>query len=138
MTMYTKVETADSDIRFQAPARNDRRPKLALRQRASDHPMAMFMMLGACTFAAMIFTPTIGPAFASFAPPANVVDGAPTTIKTARLPMPEIDFACKGQAWGAESADCLRAIAAQSGKHKDRAVRMIANAAPLANTPNVF
>ena len=138
MTMYTKVETADSDIRLQAPERNDRRPKLALRQRASDHPMAMFMMLSAVAFVGMMFTPTIGPAFASLNPPANVVDGAPTTIKTARLPMPEIDFACKGQAWGAESADCLRVIAAQSGKHRDRAVRMIANAAPLANTPNVF
>jgi hypothetical protein len=50
--------------------------------------------------------------------------------------MPEIDFACKGQAWGAESTECLRVIAEQSGKA--RAVRMIANAVPLAETPNVF
>ncbi|UVK40200.1 hypothetical protein LHFGNBLO_001637 [Mesorhizobium sp. AR10] len=136
--MHAKVQTANSDRRFQAPERNDRRPKLALRQRASDHPMAMFMMLGACAFVGMAFTPTVGPAFASLNPPANVVDGATTTVKTARLPMPEIDFACKGQAWGAESADCLRVIAAQSGKHKDRAIRMIANATPMSNTPNVF
>ncbi|MDX8435459.1 MULTISPECIES: hypothetical protein [Mesorhizobium] len=134
--MFTKVETANQ--RLQAPERSDRRPKLALRQRASDHPMAMFMAIGAIAFAGMFFTPAAGPAFASFDPPAGVVDGAPTTIKTGRLPMPQIDFACKGQAWGAESADCLRAIAEQSGKHRERAVRMIANAAPLTSTPNVF
>jgi uncharacterized iron-regulated membrane protein len=136
--MFTKVQTGNSDLRLQAPERNDRRPKLALRQRASDHPMAMFLVLAACAFVGMAFTPTIGPAFASLNPPANVVDGAPTTTKTARLPMPEIDFACKGQTWGAESAECLRVIAAQSGMHRARAVRMIASAAPLTNTPNVF
>jgi hypothetical protein len=112
--------------------------RLALRQRASDHPVAMFSMLGACALAVMFLTPASGPAFASLNPPANVAVGAPTTIKTARLPEPEIDFACQGQAWGAESAECLRVIAAQSGTHKARAIRMIANAAPLTTTPNVF
>ncbi|MER8897700.1 hypothetical protein [Mesorhizobium sp. M0676] len=126
--MHTKVEITS----------NERRAKLALRQRASDHPVAMFSMLGACALAVMLLTPASGPAFASLNPPANVVQGAPTTIKTARLPEPEIDFACQGQAWGAESAECLRVIAAQSGVHKARSVRMIANAAPLTTTPNVF
>ncbi|ESY39914.1 hypothetical protein X747_21585 [Mesorhizobium sp. LNJC384A00] len=126
--MHTKVEITS----------NERRAKPALRQRASDHPVAMFSMLGACALAVMFLTPASGPAFASLNPPANVVQGAPTTIKTARLPEPEIDFACQGEAWGAESAECLRVIAAQSGVHKARAVRMIANAAPLTTTPNVF
>ncbi|MER9004576.1 MULTISPECIES: hypothetical protein [unclassified Mesorhizobium] len=126
--MHTKVEITS----------NERRAKLALRQRASDHPVAMFSMLGACALAVMFLTPASGPAFASLNPPANVVQGAPTTIKTARLPEPEIDFACQGQAWGAESAECLCVIAAQSGVHKARSVRMIANAAPLTTTPNVF
>lgn len=126
--MHTKVEITS----------NERRAKLALRQRAGDHPVAMFSMLGACALAVMFLTPASGPAFASLNPPANVVQGAPTTIKTARLPEPEIDFACQGQAWGAESAECLRVIAAQSGVHKARSVRMIANAAPLTTTPNVF
>ncbi|ESX00321.1 hypothetical protein X769_23640 [Mesorhizobium sp. LSJC268A00] len=126
--MHTKVEITS----------NERRAKLALRQRASDHPVAMFSMLGACALAVMFLTPASGPAFASLNPPANVVQGALTTIKTARLPEPEIDFACQGQAWGAESAECLRVIAAQSGVHKARSVRMIANAAPLTTTPNVF
>ncbi|ESX22855.1 hypothetical protein NLY43_21815 [Mesorhizobium sp. C416B] len=126
--MHTKIEITS----------NERRAKPALRQRASDHPVAMFSMLGACALAVMFLTPASGPAFASLNPPANVVQGALTTIKTARLPEPEIDFACQGQAWGAESAECLRVIAAQSGVHKARAVRMIANAAPLTTTPNVF
>ena len=136
--MFAKVQTANTDRRMHGPERNDRRPKLALRQRASDHPMAMFMLIGACAFAGMLVAPASGPAFASVNPPANIVEGAPTTLKTARLPQPAIEFACKGQNWGAESADCLRAIAEQSGQHRERAVRMIANAAPLTNTPNVF
>ncbi|CDX23404.1 conserved exported hypothetical protein [Mesorhizobium sp. ORS 3324] len=136
--MFAKVRTADSSRRAYGPERNDRRPKLALRQRASDHPMAMFMLIGACAFISMVVAPAAGPAFASLNPPANVVEGAPTTLKTARLPESALDFACKGQNWGAESTECLRAIAEQSGQHRARAVRMIANAAPLTNTPNVF
>jgi hypothetical protein len=136
--MFTKVQTAQTNQRPHGPERNDRRPKLALRQRANDHPMAMFMLIGTCAFVGMLATPASGPAFASINPPANVVEGASTTLKTARLPEPEIDFACKGQNWGAESAYCLRVIAEQSGQHRARAVRMIANAAPLTNTPNIF
>lgn len=136
--MHAKVQTIGGERRLQAPERGDRRPKLALRQRASDHPMAMFMVLAACAFFGMALTPTVGPAFASLNPPANIIDGASTTTRTARLPVPAIDFACKGQSWGAQNVDCLRAIAEQSGSHKDRAIRMIANAAPLTNTPNIF
>ncbi|ESY90618.1 hypothetical protein [Mesorhizobium sp. LNHC229A00] len=135
--MHAKVQITSGN-RLEAPERADRRPKLALRQRATDHPMGMFMALAACAFAGMAFTPTVGPAFASLNPPANLVEGAPTTTTTARLPMPAIDFACRGQAWGAESVDCLRAIAEQSGTHKTRAIRMIANAAPLTSAPNIF
>jgi len=123
--MFAKVRVADTNRRLHGPERNDRRPKLALRQRA-------------CAFVGMLAAPASGPAFASINPPANVVEGAQTTLKTARLPEPAIDFACKGQNWGAESIDCLRAIAEQSGQHRERAVRMIANAAPLTKTPNVF
>ena len=136
--MFAKVQTAGKERRMLGPERNDRRPKLALRQRASDHPMAMFMLIGTCAVISMVVAPAAGPAFASLDPPANVVEGAATTLKTARLPEPEIDFACKGQNWGAENAECLRAIAEQSGQHRPRAVRMIANAVPLTNTPNIF
>ena len=52
--MYTKAKIA----------RNERRAKLALRQRASDHPVVMFSMLGACALAVLFLTPTSGPAFA--------------------------------------------------------------------------
>jgi hypothetical protein len=136
--MQAKIQPIGVLGRFQAPERGDRRPKLALRQRASDHPMAMFVVLAACAFAGMAFTPTVGPAFASLNPPANIMEGAMTTTRTARLPMSALDFACKGQAWGAESLDCLRVIADQSGTKKARTIRMIANAAPLTNVPNVF
>jgi len=136
--MFSKVHVADRNRRLQGPERGDRRPKLALRQRASDHPMAMFMLIGGCAVISMVVAPASGPAFASLNPPANVVQGAPTTLKTARLPEPQIDFACKGQSWGSESVECLRAIAEQSGQHRARAIRMIANAAPLTNVPNIF
>lgn len=136
--MFAKVRIADASRRSYGPERNDRRPKLALRQRASDHPMTMFMLLGVAAFASMVLAPAAGPAFASINPPANVVEGAPTTLKTARLPQSQVEFACKGQSWGAENAECLRAIAEQSGQHRARAVRMIANAGPLTDTPNVF
>ncbi|TPN76824.1 hypothetical protein FJ987_03385 [Mesorhizobium sp. CU2] len=136
--MFAKVQSVDTNRRLHGPERSDRRPKLSLRQRASDHPMVMFLLIGGSAFASMMVAPASGPAFASINPPANIVEGAPTTLKTARLPLPQVDFACKGQNWGAESADCLRAIAEQSGQHRERAVRMIANAAPLTNTPNVF
>ena len=72
--MSAKVETAS----------NERRAKPALRQRASDHPVVMFSMLGACALAIMFLTPASGPAFASLNPLANVVEGAPTTIKIGR------------------------------------------------------
>lgn len=136
--MHAKTHPNNGERRFQAPERGDRRPKLALRQRSSDHPMAMYMVLAGCAFFGMAISPTVGPAFASLTPPAKIVVGEATTIKTARLPMPEIDFACKGQSWGAESMDCLRAIAEQSGTQKTRAIRMIANVAPTATSPNVF
>lgn len=136
--MFSKIHAVAKDRRLHGPERSDRRPKLALRQRASDHPMAMFMLIGSCAVISMVAAPASGPAFASLNPPANVVQGAPTTLKTARLPEPEINFACKGQSWGAESVVCLRAIAEQSGQHRARAIRMIANAAPLTNVPNIF
>ncbi|MBZ9678861.1 hypothetical protein [Mesorhizobium sp. ES1-1] len=136
--MHAKTYPNSGECRFQAPQRGDCRPKLALRQRSSDHPMAMYMVLAACAFVGMAVTPTVGPAFASLTPPAGIIEGAPTTVKSARLPMPAIDFACKGQSWGAESMDCLRAIAEQPGTNKTRAIRMIANVAPLSTTPNIF
>ena len=44
--------------------------------------------------------------------------------------MPALDFACKGQAWGAESVDCLRAIVRQNieGGHINGGVEETAQA----------
>ena len=57
--MSTKVETAS----------NERHAKLALRRRASEHPVVMLSILGACALAVMFLTPASGPAFASLNPP---------------------------------------------------------------------
>jgi hypothetical protein len=124
--------------RLLAPARNRLRPNPKSRRRGADHPVAIAAGLGAAILAAMALTPAVGPAFASLGPSAGIVEGARTTATTSRLPVPAVDFACKGQAWGAEGEDCLRAIAEQSGIRRGRTVRMIAPAPPRTDTPNVF
>jgi hypothetical protein len=50
----------------------------------------------------------------------------------------DIDIACGGQAWGAETAECLATIARTSGRSDARKVRLIADAQAQMTTPNVF
>ena len=50
----------------------------------------------------------------------------------------ETDIACRGQAWGAESAECLATIAKESGRSEARKIRLIAAAEAQTTTPNVF
>lgn len=133
--MSAELSTPSADRRFQASSHG---AVATLRRRASEHPMTMFSILATAAFAAMLMTPTAGPAFASFSAPAIVADGATTTTKTARLPATTVDFACKGQAWGAESEDCLRVIAEQSGAPASRDVRMIASADASSDTAGVY
>lgn len=113
-------------------------PRLALRERSANHPMVMFAVAVTAAFASMVLVPTSGPAFASVGgAPVKVTDAVRTTEKTARLPgMSETDLACRGQSWGAETADCLLVIARENGNA--RPVRMIASAEPNAQTPNIF
>jgi hypothetical protein len=122
---------------WQQRERPARFPRLALRQRSSEHPMVMFSVIVATAFLSMALIPTSGPAWASFGVPKLSEDTA-TTAKTYRLPMSETDRACLGQAWGAESADCLDVIVKESGAGKPRKVRMVASAEPLTGTPNIF
>ena len=68
----------------------------------------------------------------------RVSDEPRTTAKADRLHLSETDIACSGQAWGAESEDCLMVIARQSGKSVTRPIRLIAAAEPDLGTPNVF
>ncbi|AWC22123.1 hypothetical protein WHT83_01185 [Aminobacter sp. P9b] len=131
-------QVSEFDRQFQPRARIYRRPRLALRQRANEHPMAMFSVLVIASLSSMAWAPGSGPAFASMGSAPRMMDGARTTPKTDRLPMSETDIACRGQAWGVESETCLEAIAKDTGMREARKVRLIASAEPLRTTPNIF
>ena len=135
--MFGEIKNPKSDLLSQATERRTVFPDLALRRRSNDHPMVMF---GVIVTAAFMWTlmpgePTVAQASSA---PLKVVQETRTTAKTSRLPVSDIDRACEGQAWGGESADCLKMIARESGK-ADLKVRLIADAAPAdLNTPNIF
>lgn len=126
------------DRQFQPRSRIYRRPRIAIRQRANEHPMAMFSVFVVASLSSMALAPTSGPAFASMGSDHRIVDGVQTTEKTDRLPLKEADIACRGQAWGVESEICLDAIAEVSGIRAPRKVRLIASAEPVHTTPNIF
>lgn len=119
---------------------------LRLRERSDEHPMAMFAMIVTAAFVTFAMLPSTQSAFAStpartqtladvLRTPAD--DGVRTTAKTSRLPAAsEMAKACEGQAWGDESLECLLVIAREGGK--EGSLRMIADAAPVRTTPNVF
>jgi len=134
------IQIRDFDRKLQAPARKWNRPQIALRQRSTDHPLAMFATAAAMAFLSMAFIPTAGPAFASIAKPQQVklVEEVRTTAKGDRLIPTVVDVVCQGQAWGAENAECLTVIAVESGRKDVRAVRMIASAEPVSTAPNIF
>ena len=115
--------------------------KAALRQRSADHPMIMFAMLVSAAFVSMaLLMPASGavPAKPNGAP-ARIADQLPETGKASLLPrLSEKEQACQGQAWSAESRDCLLVIARESGKADAHKIRVIAHAGPLRTTPNVF
>ena len=115
-----------------------RLPRLALRQRSHEHPMVMFSVIVASAFLSMALIPVSGPAWASFGAPLRLTDDVDTTSKTYRLPLSETQIACRGQAWAAESADCLAVIAREAGREGARKVRMLASAEPMTHTPNIF
>jgi hypothetical protein len=105
-------------------------PKIALRQRSADHPMIMFFLIVMTAFSAMALVPPSGAAFASFAvssavsAPAMESDAARGGAQSVGLS--DIEIACQGQAWGAQSAECLATIAKDSGRADGRKVRVIA------------
>ena len=107
-------------------------PKVALRQRSADHPMIMFFLVAAAAFTAMAVVPPSGAAFASFG--VTAAASAPAVKSEAEVDAPknvglsEIEIACNGQVWGAESAECLAMIAKESGRTGGRNVRVIAGA----------
>ncbi len=139
--MLGKTKTSEQGHRFHAPERLGRFPRIALRQRSSDHPMVMFAMLVSAAFVSMaLMMPASSAVVAKpSGAPVKIADQFRETGKTSRLPpMTDAGWACHGQAWGAESEECLVVIARESGKTEARKIRMIANAEPLKTVPNVF
>lgn len=139
--MLGETKTLEQGHRFHAPERHGRFPRIALRERSADHPMVMFAMLVAVGFVSMaLMMPASGAVLAKpTGAPQKIADQSRETGKTSRLPpMSDTDRACQGQAWSAESEECLVVIARESGKAETRKIRMIANAEPLTTVPNVF
>ncbi len=103
-------------------------PNLALRRRSTDHPMAMFALTSGLALMSMAFASTSGTAFAGLGEPATAMDTTRTTEKQNRLPLSPKDIACRGQAWSAESQECLVMIAREAGRGADFKVRKLASA----------
>ena len=138
--MFGKAKTSEFDHNSKVQERHGRFPRIALRERSADHPMIMFAMLVSAAFVSMaLMMPASGAVLAKpSGAPVKIADQFRETGKTSRVPMSDTDRACHGQAWGAESEECLVIIARESGKTEARKIRMIANAEPLKTIPNVF
>lgn len=138
--MLGKAKTSEQGHRFHAPERHGLFPRVTLRERSADHPMVMFAMLVLAAFVSMaLMVPSSSTVVAKpGGGPIKIADQFRETGKTLHLPqMTDADRACHGQAWSAESEECLVVIAREGGK-TDARIRMIANAEPLKTVPNVF
>jgi len=105
-------------------------PRLALRRRSTEHPMAMFALASGMALMSMAFASASGATLAGLGEPAAAVEDSRTTQKQDRLPVSPTDVACRGQAWGAESNECLVMIAREAGRSADFKVRKLASAEP--------
>ena len=96
--------------------------------------MVMFFIIVATAFTAMAVIEPAGASFATFgvsaaasAPSLKTVpaefDGSPKGVG-----LSETEIACTGQAWGAQTAECLAMIAKESGRNDGRKIRVIAGA----------
>jgi hypothetical protein len=132
--------TPDSfDKRFEKPARPTAR--FGLRSQIERRPLIMFATVVTSAFLAMAFHPTAGSALASAKrAEQHKVMIAELSEKGPRLrTVSEVDAACDGQSWGAESEGCLKMIAKESGRDDTRRVRLIASiGTEQPMTPNVF
>lgn len=103
-------------------------PRLALRQRAADHPMIMFFVVAAAAFTAMAMVPPAGAAFSTLGAAKPVVQTQAGAEEQQNVGLSDIDIACNGQVWGAQTPECLATIAKESGRADGRAIRVIAGA----------
>ncbi len=98
--------------------------------------MVMFFMIVVMAFAAAAL---LSPSRASIASPgAENLQSSRTSGETPILAVSETDIACRGQAWGAESAACLAVIGRESGRGEAPRLRLIAAASPVSTSPNIF
>ncbi len=136
--MFGKTKNPKSDLITHTSEPRTVFPELALRRRSQEHPMVMFATVVAAAFVWTLMPGDTGMTQASASAPSKVIQESTSTAKTSRLPMSDVDRACHGQAWGGESAECLRMIARDNGK-ADFRVRLIADAGPASpSTPNIF
>ena len=120
------------------PVRGFGIPEIALRRRSAEHPMAMFAVIVTAAFASMAAMSFEGPAVAAVqGAPARIADLDRAAARTGRLPASEAERACRGQAWGAETRDCLVMIAREAGK-AEGPVRLVAADVPNRAAPNIF
>ncbi|MBX3584827.1 MAG: hypothetical protein KF810_23370 [Rhizobiaceae bacterium] len=110
-----------------SPRTTGRFPRIALRQRSADHPMILFLAIVVTALIAMALMPPSGVAMSTFqdAPAAAAAD-SDTADGPVSVSLSELEIACHGQAWGAESAECIAEIASESGRPDGRPVRVIA------------
>ena len=117
------------DRNFRPRERHRGFPKLALRQRSAEHPMIMFFLVVAAAFTAMAVVPPTGAAFATFKAPVVGAGAASAGLQAPRnIGLSEIEIACHGQSWGAESAECLAVITRDTGRADGHKIRVVAGA----------
>lgn len=138
--MLRKATSIETEFPRTAPGRNPFFAVLTLRRRLNGHPMVIVALIawGACVSLALL----------SQSGPTDRAPGAPLTLaeieraseKHNRLQLPSnSDDACRGQAWGSESAECLALLAREAGREYAGPVRQIASIRPAnITTPNIF
>lgn len=109
--------------------------RLSLRRHSADHPMAMFATLAVAALVTAALMPPAGVTMSSH--------GAGNAVPAVQRDLPakgprlvnssDADAACQGQAWGAESAQCLSVIARESGREGAQMIRLIAADGPSTN-----
>lgn len=99
--------------------------------------MAMFATLATIALATMAFTSL--PDSGSVEPHVAAPYGGKADSKTSRLPASvRPKTACAGLAWGAETPECLRQIAIESGREPATDIRIVAAGEIDHQRPNIY
>ena len=138
--MLRKATSIETHFPRTAPGRNPFFAVLTLRERLNERPMVVFALIawGACVSLALTSQP--GPTDRAPGAPLTLAEIERASEKHNRLQLPSnSDEACRGQAWGSESAECLALLAREAGREYTGPVRQIASIRPAnITTPNIF